>query len=353
MIKRCFFAVLLLSACSTSPEESAQIVHSPDQWVDVSFQSFPVNTSIRALAVRDNDHVYYAGANGAFGYSVDGGTTWNHDSIEVAGTYPEFRAIAVTEEAIHLLSVASPAYLLRSTDLGENWEIVYTEDGETVFYDAMQFWDNQEGIAMGDPTDGCISVIRTKDGGRSWEKISCEELPEVKDGEAAFAASNTNIALQGDHVWIGTGGGSARIYHSMDRGSSWEVFETPITQGGTMTGIFSVDFYNESTGVVFGGDWDVKSNASANAAVTKDGGRTWQLISEGRGPGYRSCIQYVPGSDGEGLVAAGIPGVAYSPDHGEHWQLLSDEDYYTLRFVPDGSAAWLAGNGKIAKMVIN
>jgi photosystem II stability/assembly factor-like uncharacterized protein len=353
MKKLSLIAAVIITACSANPEKPAVTEVIAEPWIDPSFQSFDVNTSIRALSVTDDDHIYYAGANGAFGFSQDGGKTWNHDSIEVAGSYPEFRAIAVTGEAIHLLSVGSPAYLLRSTDLGKNWELVYSEEGELVFYDAMQFWDNQEGIAMGDPTDGCISVIVTRDGGQSWEKIGCEELPAIKEGEAAFAASNTNIALVKDHAWIGTGGGAARIYHSKDRGNTWEIYDTPLIQGGAMTGIFSVDFYDESTGIIFGGNWEAKSNAVANAAITTDGGQSWQLISEARGPGYRSCIQFVPGGGGKSVIAVGIPGVAYSRDMGSHWQLLSDEDFYTIRFTPDGSAAWLAGNGKIAKMEID
>ncbi|MEJ2004667.1 MAG: hypothetical protein P8X57_06830 [Cyclobacteriaceae bacterium] len=119
-----------------------------------------------------------------------------------------------------------------------------------------------------------------------------------------------------------------------------------------MTGIFSIDFYDEDIGIIFGGDWESKSNSTANAAITFDGGKTWKLISDGQGPGYRSCVQFVPGGGGDKIIAAGIPGVVYSPDGGSHWQLLSDEDFYTLRFVPDGSAAWLAGNGKISRMVI-
>ena len=205
---------------------------------------------------------------------------------------------------------------------------------------------------MGDPVGGCISLIKTEDGGLSWNKLSCDQIPEAREGEAAFAASNSNIDAENDHIWIGTGGGAARIFHSADRGKSWNTFETPISQGGTMTGIFSIDFYDENRGLIFGGDWEDKTNSSGNAARTNDGGKSWELISENWGPGYRSCIQFFPGGGGKSVMAVGIPGIAYSPDLGDHWQLISDEDYYTLRFAPAGNVAWLAGNGKIARMEI-
>ncbi|MEJ2004668.1 MAG: YCF48-related protein [Cyclobacteriaceae bacterium] len=173
----CFIFVLFI-ACT---KQAGETVIQPD-WISVSFDKYPGPTSIRALEVTDRDHIYYAGANGAFGYSENGGSTWHHDSIEVQGVYPEFRAISVTSEAVFLLSVGSPAYLLRSTDMGMSWELVYSEEGESVFYDAMKFNDNDHGIAMGDPVGDCISIIRSNDGGKSWKKVECDALPAVEEG---------------------------------------------------------------------------------------------------------------------------------------------------------------------------
>jgi photosystem II stability/assembly factor-like uncharacterized protein len=138
--------------------------------------------------------------------------------------------------------------------------------------------------------------------------------------------------------------------HSADLGQTWEIFDTPIRKGGAMTGIFSVDFYDEKQGVVFGGDWENKDQNTLNKAHTKDGGQTWQLLSDGQGPGYRSCVQYVPGSGGLELIAVGIPGISYSADGGASWRLLSGDTYFTIRFAPSGRLAWLAGKHKIAKM---
>ena len=127
---------------------------------------------------------------------------------------------------------------------------------------------------MGDPTDGCLSVIRTKDGGLTWQKISCEQLPAAEQGEAAFAASNSNIALVGDQAWIVSGGKRARVFHSPDRGDNWSVVDSPIAEGEQMTGIFTVDFYDAQTGIIFGGDWNQKEVNSKNKALSTDGGQS-------------------------------------------------------------------------------
>jgi photosystem II stability/assembly factor-like uncharacterized protein len=203
---------------------------------------------------------------------------------------------------------------------------------------------------MGDPTDTCLSIIKTTDGGNTWQKLSCEILPEVQEGEAAFAASNSNIAIYDDHVWIVSGGKKARVFHSENRGASWEVYHTPMIQGQTMTGIYSVDFYNENLGVIFGGNWEDKNFNEGNKAITTDGGKTWQLLSNGKGPGYRSSVKFVPGSKGQGLIAVGSPGISYSSNRGVDWSDLSDQGFYALEFVND-SVAFASGNNIIAKLV--
>ena len=43
-------------------------------------------------------------------------------------------------------------------------------------------------------------------------------LPETVKGEAAFAASNSNISVYKNHAWIVTGGQRARVFHSPDKG---------------------------------------------------------------------------------------------------------------------------------------
>jgi photosystem II stability/assembly factor-like uncharacterized protein len=315
-----------------------------------TFKEFPVSCSIRALDVVDKNHVWYAGSNNQFGYTKDGGDHWTIDSIDIITKSVDFRSIAVTNHSVFLLNAGSPAWLLQSTDDGKSWRIVHTDDHPDVFYDSMNFWDDENGIAFGDPIDGCLSILVTRDGGESWKKLDCPELPPAFQGEAAFAASNTNIAIADDHVWLATGGTESRIFHSPNQGRSWEVFNTPIVHGGAMTGIFSVAFYDTMNGVVFGGDWEEQSINVSNKAITKDGGVTWQLINDGKTPGYRSCVQYMPNSKGEGIIAIGIPGISYSLNGGESWQDLDYEYYYTVRLARSGKVAWLAGKNKIARM---
>ena len=303
--------------------------------------------SIRAIEIMGNT-VAFAGSDGHFGVYIPSQDKVNRNRQQHDSIYPEFRAVASTSEDFFMLSVGNPALLYKTGDQGE-MELVYTEEHEKVFYDSMDFWNDEEGIAMGDPVEDCLSIIVTRDGGKSWKKISCGDLPEIEEGEAAFAASDSNIAIKGDKTWIVTGGMVSRVFFSPDKGRSWEVFELPIINGKATTGAYSVDFYDELYGIVIGGDYTVPDGNSANKAVTEDGGKTWNLVADGKDPGYKSSVRYVPGGDGKEVVAVGFTGISYSTDGGASWEDLSDESFYTIRFLND-STAFAAGKHRLAKI---
>jgi len=342
-----YFYILLFSLSIISCNNSSETEFS-----SVTIQPvFTDSLSIRAIAPIDENGVWFAADKGMVGF-IDGNTP-KLATIKYEDSLLHFRSIAATKNAVFVLSVANPGVLYKIGFNGieaTNIQEVYLERGEKVFYDSMAFWNDKEGIAMGDPTEDCFSIIITEDGGNHWKKLPCDILPKIETGEAAFAASNSNIALYNDNVWIATGGKKARIFHSSDKGKNWEVFNTPIIQGGVMTGIYSVDFYNENIGVIFGGDWEAKEFNEGNKAITTDGGKSWKLISNGKGPGYRSSVRFIPGTKGEGLVAVGSPGISYSNDRGESWKELSQEGFYAIEFVND-TVAYASGQNKIAKLI--
>ena len=306
--------------------------------------------SIRAITVSNNK-VWYAADKNRVGFlSLTDANKMqrqlNKDSIKM-----EFRSIAQTTNSIFILNVGNPALMYKfSKDLIQK-KLVYEEKNEKVFYDSMQFWNDNEGIAIGDPIENCFCIIVTRDGGTTWNKIPCEKLPKIVEGEAAFAASNTNIIIKGEKTWIVSGGKKSRVFFSPDKGNSWKVYETPIVQGEAMTGIFTADFYNDKIGFIAGGNYEKPNQNFQNKAITKDGGKTWKLIGENTGFGYASCIQFVPNGNGKQLVCVGSNGLFYSSDSGTSWkQFSSDTTLYTIRFINDTTAI-AAGKDKIMKVL--
>ena len=197
--------------------------------------------NVRALEIDPSGYALFALSNGKIGGTLKNGTNeiarltvqLKKDTI-----IPNFRSLAVTSKAGFVLSIASPALLYKISR--DSLNVVYQEAHPDAFYDAMEFWNDEEGIAIGDSVEGCLSVIITRDGGNTWTKLSCDELPKGIDGEGAFAASDTNIAIQGDNTWVATTAG--RIYYSEDKGVSWETITTPIVKDKDTEGIYSLDF---------------------------------------------------------------------------------------------------------------
>lgn len=320
--------------------------------VTADFQAVQIDTlfqdkiSIRAIVV-DNGKVWYAGDKNRFGF-YDLKRNKKFESKIVDDTLKiEFRSIAQTDKSIYFLSVANPALLYQVSKDGKIIKLVYQERNEKVFYDSMQFWNNKEGIAIGDPLTNHLCILKTVDGGFTWNKILESRLPEVFEGEAHFAASNTNIVIKGKGTWVVSGGKKARVFYSSDKGNSWSVHETPIVQGKQMTGIFTADFYDEKNGFVAGGNYEAPNQNFDNKAVTDDGGKTWKLVADNAGFGYASCVQYVPKSKGKGIVAVGASGLYYSSDGGANWvQFSQDPSLYTISFVNDTTAV-AAGRNKM------
>lgn len=337
-------AILSIASCKQK--------HQPRTIKSVDIQSFAIDsTSIRAITVVNDSTVWYAGSAGAYGNISNTIVTQHRITHEFDSTgtpYPHFRAIAFNGTAVFALTVADPALLFELNP--SNPKIKYQENHPKVFYDSMTFFDSQNGIAFGDPTADCLSVIITHNGGNSWYKLNCTDLPGIEEGEAAFAASNTNIATVGANAWLVTGGKKASVFYTPDKGKSWEVYNTPIVQGKPTTGIYSVAFYDKNNGIIMGGDYTDKSGNVANKAITENGGKTWTLVADGKEPGYISCVQYVPDTDGRELFAVSTEGLYFSNDRGYNWTKISSEAYYSIRFK-DKNTAWLSGNNKIAKMV--
>ena len=350
-MKNIFLILLVLNvfiSCKTNGYTEKKINNSEFQSIQID-TLFQDKISIRAIQI-DGNKIWYGADNGRYGFYNLKTKQKNEDQIIKNFIKLEFRSIAQTAKHIFILNVANPALLYRISKDGKETKVVYQENHEKVFYDSMQFWDDKEGIAMGDPIADCLNIITTLDGGNSWKKIPCDKLPKVADGEAAFAASNTNIVIKGDNTWIVSGGKKSRVFYSPDRGNSWNVYETPVVQGKSMTGIFTADFYDANNGFVAGGDYDNRNQNFSNKAITTDGGKTWKLTAENQGFGYASCVQYVPKSNGKELVTVGFSGIYYSSDNGVSWkQLSTDSTLNTIRFT-DENTAIAAGQNKMIRI---
>ena len=314
--------------------------------VDINHVLIDSTLNIRALEIQGSN-VYNATSSGdIYSFNIN-----QPDLIKVESyksemdsiLFPNFRSLAIVNEDIFSITIGNPALLFK------NGEVVYREVNENVFYDSMDFWNAKEGLVVGDFMDGCISVLITRNGGDNWEKLDCSNFDNPLKEEGFFAASDTNISIVDNKVWVASGGINSRVYYSEDKGKNWEIINTPIIQGESTKGIFSIDFYDKKNGFAIGGDYTKPLENISNKIITNDGGKTWKTVADNQSPGYRSCVQYFPNSKGKSLVTVGFNGIDISNDGGYTWNHISDEGYYTLRFSDD-CTAYAAGSGKISKL---
>jgi photosystem II stability/assembly factor-like uncharacterized protein len=212
----------------------------------------------------------------------------------------------------------------------------------------MNFWDPASGLAFSDSVDGRLVIFRTADG-RTWERLPAAALPPALEGEGAFAASGTNVALAGrTDAWIGTT--RSRVLRTRDGGRTWTAVAAPLATGAS-TGIFSIAFRDALHGVVVGGDYQKEAEAVDNLAVTSDGGQTWRLIKERGLSGYRSVVAPLPAAGPRTWIAIGPSGADVSDDDGGSWTPVASEGYDTFSAAPAARTGWAAGNGgRIARV---
>jgi photosystem II stability/assembly factor-like uncharacterized protein len=305
-------------------------------------------TSIRGLSVVNDNVIWASGSNGYVGRSTDGGKTWKWTVVK-GFEKRDFRDIeAFDASTAIIIAVAEPGNILKTVDGGETWKVVYENKTRGMFLDAMDFWNRQSGIVLGDPINGRFFMVRTLDAGDTWKEVPFESLPRADSGEACFAASGTNIrALDRDEACFVSGGTRSSLF--------WNgtPIELPIIQGKETTGANSVAVRDRKKLkgsvhlVVIGGDFAADTSAVKNCFVTSDGGKTWKYPDQPP-RGYRSCVEYI---NKKRLIACGTSGVDVSNDGGMNWRFISKTGFHVCRKAKEGKAVFLAGgNGRIGKL---
>jgi|GEM_PF-28308 len=315
-------------------------------------QTSPVEASFRALRAVSSSVAWVSGNRGSVCRTTDGGKTW--EALPVPGGEKlDFRMLAAfSPEKAVVASAGSPGFIFRTIDGGKTWKSVFRNDRPGFFLDAMCFWDENRGLAVGDPIDGAFLTLATEDGGETWDPLPKDSLPAPLPGEAFFAASNGSLAVQGRMlVWLGSGGGpGARVFASLNAGRSFHPVPAPVTAGASTRGIFGLAFRTPREGLAVGGDYREMEFRNGIAAATHDGGDTWQRL-EGLS-GFREGVAFVPHRPW--VLTVGPGGSDESLDNGRTWRPYALEGCHVVAFAPDGTCGWAAGNkGKIVRITFN
>ena len=308
-----------------------------------------LGASFRGLDVINKKVVWVSGTQGTVLKTNDGGSTWEYVSVPNT-TETDFRDVEAFDDKIAIvMGISTPARFYKTNDGGKSWDLVYFNENKEVFFDGMSFWNKNNGIAFSDPVNGKHYLIKTKDGGETWQEIPSEGIPKKLEVEYGFAASGTGIPVYGNKtVWLGMGGVKSRVLKSNDGGINWVSVETPLAHGGESTGIYSLAFKNKKIGVAVGGDY-TEQNIKNTMVFTENGGMTWHL-PETQTNEYRECVAHYRGNI---FIAVGPSGIDISKDNGKNWikETREVKDLTAIAFAKNSRIGFAVGkNGKIYKI---
>jgi photosystem II stability/assembly factor-like uncharacterized protein len=201
--------------------------------------------------VRTQPNVFYMGATGGGVWKTDDyGTSWENVSDGYFST-PSIGAIRVAQNDPNIVYVGTGSDGLRSNvitgkgvyksvDAGKSWKHIGLD--KTGHIGAVEIHPENHNIAFVAAIGNAFApnpergVFRTKDGGKSWEKVLFIS-EETGAADLEFMPSNPNIIYA--TVWraerkpwtIISGGEEQGIYKSIDGGDSWEKLGGGLPEG--------------------------------------------------------------------------------------------------------------------------
>jgi len=343
------FALLILSGCGPASPPTAELAPV------IEIQHTDSATYFWAVSIVDPSTVWVSGTRGRVARTTDGGALW--EMFEVPGAeglqFRDVHAFSAREAFVLSIGSGTDSRIYRTGDGGATWDLSFQNEDPNGFFDCLSFWDRERGIAFSDSYQGEFTLMRTLDGGATWARLNPALVPDARDGEGAFAASGTCLVTgPNGRAWFGTGasGVDTRVIRTTDYGESWAEAPTPIASTDGASGVFSLSFLDDATGMAVGGKYNQPDSVYDDAARTADGGATWTLVTRTGLGGAASGVSYVPGAPTPTLVAVSASGgAAWSTDNGGSWTVFDTTSWQAVA-IRSAEAGWAVGNGRIGRI---
>ncbi len=272
---------------------------------------------------------FIGGANRYLLSTVNGGNTWAVDSIEVIpNATASIRSVYFADE-LHgwvMAQTSSAGWVARTTDGGASWSLDLDFSGGDL--EAMSFYGSSNGIVTGGGV-GKVDLFYTTDGA-TWTKAPVPAFPPVytrTDIRGVYMVDANTAYTCG---WGSMVGLQPSIYlKTTDSGATWE-YLTQAEESRTYDNLWGVWFKDSNNGISIGG-----ATRGSIVSRTSDGGVNWIPI---RAP-FGATLQSVTGF-GDKIWIVGNSGlIAFSPDFGDSWQLITpipSGTLYRIQFPGEG-----------------
>jgi photosystem II stability/assembly factor-like uncharacterized protein len=253
-------------------------------WAATGVPAGGFGSSISAITVTPNGHLFAVAYSAGVFRSLDAGATWE---IRVNGLTARDISAAMSMRNGDIL-VCSGTGVLRTTDEGDTWVPLWKSDTSTYCIAV----DSNNAIFVGTSA----GVYKTTDGGQRWSQTWT--VPSIKTIKSLAAGTHHDM-------FAGTNKG---VYRTTDGGTSWN-----------STGLTA----NSVNAILVDADGDVLAGTNGTVLIMRstDDGATW---TDAYTPGS-SAVTYAFIVDSHGaFYASGSGGVQRSRDRGATWLPLDN-----------------------------
>jgi len=325
------------------------------QW---QMQVSRTTANLRGIHAVNSNVAWASGAQGTVLRTEDGGSQWTKCTVPAGAEKLDFRGVWAWDANTAIVMSSGPgeqSRLYKTVDGCRHWSEEARNTEKDGFWDAVVFdpedfgtaGAGKTGVLLGDPLRGLFDThLMLTSHGWAVETAPCA----AREGEAAFAASNSSVFVFGPRRYIIVTGGKlgarallSPLLAGNNTAKACQEIPLPLDGGADSTGAFSVAFRDPKHGVVVGGDYKKPDDPSGTAAWTSDGGLHWTAASQPP-RGYRSAVAW--DTEAEVWIAAGTSGSDMSRDDGKTWKSLEDGNWNAL------SLPYVVGpGGRIGKVL--
>jgi len=228
------------------------IEHTSDGGQNWELQYYDDNKMFNSVSFINDNEGWVVGWSDIM-HTTDGGQNWDlQTDPSTMGDYLDVYFLNENNGWV----VGYYRIILRTTDGGHSWEKISNQIPNETNYTAIKFFDANNGILCGYQKDvGGVTLI-TNDGGLNWTDTSPEQKSNVVN---RFNALDINDS--GEVFVCGTLGS---IYKSTDMGNTWTDLST------NSTTYIDVEFEENQTGYLL---------SNSQVLKTTDNGETWEYYT--------------------------------------------------------------------------
>jgi photosystem II stability/assembly factor-like uncharacterized protein len=286
----------------------------------------PNNSNVIWVGTGENNNQRSVSYGDGIYKSIDGGKSFknlglkNSEHIGMIAIDPRNSDVVYVASVGPLWSAGGDRGLYKTTDGGENWELVLEisentginevhmdpRNPDVLYATAHQRRRRQWTYLGGGPESG---IYKSTDAGATWEKIN-KGLPSGDKGRIGLDISPANPEVI--YAIVEAKGGQGGFYKSTNRGATWEKQSSHSTSG---------NYYQE----IVADPVEVDRVYSLNTftVVTTDGGKTFNNLGE-KSKHWDNHAMWINPNNNKHILQGCDGGVYESFDQGQNWKFFTN-----------------------------